>query len=71
MRKFFSLPCLNPDGFMLNTRGNADGIDLNRDYRHLETDEITAHVRWLERQPKFRPDAVPARRLGVARLLRL
>jgi murein peptide amidase A len=47
------LPCLNPDGFILNTRGNADGIDLNRDYRHLETNEITAHVRWLERQPKF------------------
>jgi len=47
------LPCLNPDGFVLNTRGNADGIDLNRDYRHLETNEITAHVRWLERQPKF------------------
>ena len=47
------LPCLNPDGFMLNTRGNANGIDLNRDYRHLETHEITAHVRWLERQPNF------------------
>ena len=47
------LPCLNPDGFVLNVRGNADGIDLNRDYRHFETNEITAHVRWLERQPKF------------------
>ena len=47
------LPCLNPDGFVLNMRGNADGIDLNRDYRHLESNEITAHVRWLERQPKF------------------
>jgi murein peptide amidase A len=47
------LPCLNPDGFVLNTRGNADGIDLNRDYRHLETNEVTAHVRWLERQPEF------------------
>ena len=47
------LPCLNPDGFVLNTRGNADGIDLNRDYRHLESGEVTAHVRWLERQPNF------------------
>jgi murein peptide amidase A len=47
------LPCLNPDGFVFNTRGNADGIDLNRDYRHLESGEVTAHVRWLERQPKF------------------
>jgi murein peptide amidase A len=51
--EIFLLPCLNPDGFVLNTRGNADGIDLNRDYRHLETNEITAHVRWLERQPEF------------------
>ncbi len=47
------LPCLNPDGFVLNTRENADGIDLNRDYRHRESGEITAHVRWLERQPQF------------------
>jgi murein peptide amidase A len=47
------LPCLNPDGFILNTRGNADGIDLNRDYRHLESGEVTAHIRWLERQSKF------------------
>ena len=47
------LPCLNPDGFVLNTRGNANGIDLNRDYRHLESGEVTAHVRWLERQRNF------------------
>jgi len=51
--EIFLVPCLNPDGFVLNTRGNADGIDLNRDYRHLESGEITAHVRWLERQPGF------------------
>lgn len=51
--EIFLVPCLNPDGFVLNTRGNAGGIDLNRDYRHLESGEITAHVRWLERQPKF------------------
>jgi len=47
------LPCLNPDGFVLNVRGNADGIDLNRDYRQRESNEVTAHVRWLERQPRF------------------
>jgi len=47
------LPCLNPNGFVLNTRESADGVDLNRDYRHLESGEVTAHVRWLERQPKF------------------
>jgi murein peptide amidase A len=47
------LPCLNPEGFVLNTRSNAGGIDLNRDYRHPESGEVTAHVRWLERQPNF------------------
>jgi len=51
--EIFLLPCLNPEGFILNTRGNAAGIDLNRDYRHPETGEVAAHVHWLERQPKF------------------
>src|ERR1043165_1644635 len=30
-------PCLNPTGFPLNCRENADGVDLNRDYRHLRS----------------------------------
>jgi hypothetical protein len=47
------LPCLNPTGFVLNSRESADGKDLNRDYRHRESGEVTAHIRWLERQPKF------------------
>ncbi len=46
-------PCLNPVGFVLNRRENADGKDLNRDYRHLETAEVRAHIAWLERQPRF------------------
>ena len=46
-------PCLNPMGFVLNRRENADGKDLNRDYRHLETAEMRAHIAWLERQPQF------------------
>jgi len=46
-------PCLNSAGFVLNRRENADGKDLNRDYRHLETAEVRAHIAWLERQPKF------------------
>jgi len=46
-------PCLNPTGFVLNRRENADGRDLNRDYRHLETAEACAHTAWLERQPQF------------------
>jgi hypothetical protein len=46
-------PCLNPTGFPRNTRESADGIDLNRDYRHLRTPEVRAHVAWLEKQPSF------------------
>jgi murein peptide amidase A len=46
-------PCLNLTGFPLNRRENADGIDLNRDYRHLATPEIRAHVAWLKTQPTF------------------
>ncbi|MGZ8919830.1 MAG: M14 family metallopeptidase [Limisphaerales bacterium] len=47
------VPCVNPTGFRQNTRENALGIDLNRDYRHLNTAEVRAHVAWLERQPHF------------------
>jgi protein MpaA len=47
------LPCLNPEGFVLNTRENAGGIDLNRDYRNPQAAETRAHIAWLERQPKF------------------
>ncbi len=47
------VPCINPTGFDLNTRENARGVDLNRDYRHLKTAEVSAHVAWLEKQPRF------------------
>ena len=46
-------PCLNPAGFSLNTRENASGIDLNRQYLKTEAEEIKAHIAWLERQPRF------------------
>ena len=46
-------PCLNPMGFVLNRRENADGRDLNRDYRNPQTVEVRAHLAWLERQPQF------------------
>lgn len=49
----FIVPCLNPTGFLTNRRENFQGLDLNRDYLHLQTDEIRAHVGWLERQPAF------------------
>jgi hypothetical protein len=46
-------PCLNPTGFPLNQRENAQGIDLNRQYLHLEAAETRAHVEWLQRAPQF------------------
>jgi len=46
-------PCLNPTGFLRNTRENADGIDLNRQYLHVEAAETRAHIEWLQRQPAF------------------
>jgi hypothetical protein len=46
-------PCLNPTGFPKNTRKSAAGADLNRDYKHLNTPEIRAHVEWLEMLPDF------------------
>ena len=46
-------PCLNPTGFPLNTRENSHGIDLNRDYRHLYTEEVRTHVSWLKQKPAF------------------
>lgn len=46
-------PCLNPVGCRQGTRGDATGRDLNRDYRHLNSPEIRAHVAWLTRQPAF------------------
>jgi hypothetical protein len=51
--EIFLLPCLNPVGFTLNRRENAEGVDLNRDYRNAKSAEVRAHFAWLERQPAF------------------
>ena len=51
--EIFLLPCLNPAGFILNRRENAQGIDLNRDYRNPKAAETRANIAWLERQPQF------------------
>ena len=51
--EFFLMPCLNPIGFTLNRRENAEGVDLNRDYRNSKSAEVRAHFAWLERQPAF------------------
>ena len=50
---WFVCPLLNPIGFVRRTRENADGVDLNRDYKALRSHEIQAHSRWLRRQPNF------------------
>ena len=49
--EFWLCPCLNPTGFLTNTRENAAGDDLNRDYKHLKTPEICAHTQWLQTLP--------------------
>jgi hypothetical protein len=37
----------------LVTRENKDGVDLNRDYRDAQTEEVRAHIAWLKRLPKM------------------
>ncbi|MCP5537853.1 MAG: M14 family metallocarboxypeptidase [Akkermansiaceae bacterium] len=44
-------PLINPTGIAAGTRGNAQGVDLNRDYLRMATDEVRGHVGWLARQP--------------------
>ncbi len=46
-------PMLNPTGLARGTRENADGVDLNRDYKEPSTPEVRAHVAWLRRQPRY------------------
>jgi protein MpaA len=46
-------PCLNLTGFPHNRRENIAGIDLNRDYRQPQTEEVRTHVSWLAQQPNF------------------
>jgi len=50
---WFLCPLLNPAGFLARTRENAEGLDLNRDFKALRSAEIRAHVRWLQHQPNF------------------
>jgi protein MpaA len=50
---WFVCPLLNPTGFIHRTRENHAKVDLNRDYKALQTAETRAHVAWLQRQPGF------------------
>ncbi|MCW1913276.1 succinylglutamate desuccinylase/aspartoacylase family protein [Luteolibacter sp. GHJ8] len=44
-------PALNPTGLALGTRENGAGIDLNRDYLALSTEEVRTHTAWLASFP--------------------
>jgi protein MpaA len=46
-------PILNPDGLARGTRENADGVDLNRDYREPKSAEIAGHVATLQTLGRF------------------
>jgi protein MpaA len=46
-------PILNPDGLAQNLRGNAAGIDLNRDYRNSKSAEILSHIEALQTLGRF------------------
>jgi protein MpaA len=44
-------PALNPSGLAAGSRDNADGVDLNRDYRVQLSIEASAHAAWLAAGP--------------------
>ena len=46
-------PILNPDGIARGLRGNAAGIDLNRDYKVPKSDEIRSHKAVVETLAPF------------------
>lgn len=46
-------PILNPDGLAKRIRGNADGIDLNRDYRNPKSTETAGHIAVLQNLGHF------------------
>lgn len=47
------LPLMNPDGWEVGKRTNADGIDLNRDFRILAAKETQAVANWTRLRSPF------------------
>ena len=51
------IPCLNVDGFLVNTRGNARGVDLNRNYPSADWSPIADKPRyWPGPSPMSEPE---------------
>jgi len=50
-RRVVVVPLINPDGVKKNRRRNAQGIDLNRDFRHFSAPETQALGRLMRRYP--------------------
>ncbi len=46
---YYICPLMNPSGMAIGRRGNADEIDLNRDYTAFASEEITVHRDWIHR----------------------
>jgi murein peptide amidase A len=46
-------PILNPNGLVKNLRHNAEGVDLNRDYRNSKSAEILSHIEALQTLGRF------------------
>jgi predicted deacylase len=46
-------PLLNPEGLARNIRTNAEGIDLNRDYREPKAQETMGHIAALKTLGRF------------------
>lgn len=46
-------PMVNPAGLAAATRENANGVDINRDYRDPKTDEARGHIETLKTLGQF------------------
>ena len=55
---FYVLPLVNPDGFVLHTRENADGVDINRDYSYPDRSDADSFKTVEARLVKSLQDSV-------------
>jgi predicted deacylase len=45
---YWICPVLNPSGLDARMRENAHGLDLNRDYRDFNSEEVRSHAAWAQ-----------------------